>query len=98
MTTATINAIIKENNQSDYIKWKVVKNTKNHIVLTNDYDSTCKFEINVDEENNIKVSDISMETCDWLLYGPKYYDDFYDMEVGLTMAIKKIVRHFYYYY
>ena len=102
MTKRNILAIIKEHNENKDIKWEVVENTKNLIVITNDYDSSIRFEIrlNQGEEKDISIKDVNgwQESVGYLLYGNKLYDDFSDIEEGIKMAVKAVVKFFYYYY
>lgn len=107
MTKAVINAIIKENNQNRDIHWKVLENKKDKIVITNDYDECVQFTIqkvqdcvfSTDEESAIECYDEHMKHCfAYLIKGTQYWADYKDETVGLTIAIKKVVRHFYYYY
>lgn len=49
MTKRNILAIIKEHNENKDIKWEVVENTKNLIAITNDYDSSIRFEIRLNQ-------------------------------------------------
>lgn len=109
MTKAEINAIIKESNQNRHIHWKVEENKKNRIVITNDYDNSIRFTIEKRDEQFwggevgcIEVYDYHMKhEIAYLLQGHRgepFYCDFEDERAGWTMAIKKMVRHFYYYY
>lgn len=80
MTKRNILAIIKEHNENKDIKWEVVENTKNLIAITNDYDSSIRFEIrlNQGEEKDISIKDVNgwQESVGYLLYGNEFYDDF----------------------
>lgn len=104
MTTQQIKDIIKENNQNKEIKWSVLKNTKNKIVITNNYDSSIIFEITfVHNENgtrDIKVVDVNgwKHTVIYLIQGHEIWADFENEEVGISKAVKSIVKFFYYYY
>lgn len=102
MTKKNILAIIKEHNVNKEIKWNVLENTKNLIVITNDYDSLIRFEIrlNQGEEKDISIIDVNgwQESVGYLLHGDEYYDDFSDIDEGIKMAIKEVVKFFYKYY
>lgn len=47
MTKKQILDVINKENENTEIKWEVVKNTHNLIVLTNDYDKDIEFKIEV---------------------------------------------------
>lgn len=103
MTKANIMNIIKENNQNKSIKWSVLENTKDIIVLTNDYDKSIRFEIKLhegDSKKDIRVRDEGNlpKSIGYLMNGTEFWADFSDEEVGITQAVKKVVRFFYYYY
>lgn len=100
MTNKQILDIINKENENNEIKWKVIKNTRNLIVLTNDYDKNIKFKIEVLGEKDIKVTDVNgwVHNIAFLLFGTDRYSDFSDMECGLRKAIKLVVQHFYYCY
>lgn len=100
MTKKQILDVINKENENSEIKWKVVKNTRNLIVITNDYDKDIEFKIEVSSENNIIITDVNGWISDMglLLFGTDRWSDFSDMECGLRKAIKLVVHHFYYYY
>lgn len=100
MTKKQILKVINKENKNSEIKWKVIKNTRNLIVLTNDYDKDIKFKIEVLGKNDIKVTDVNgwITKIGLLLCGTDRWCDFSDMECGLRKAIKLVVQHFYYYY
>ena len=98
MTKKNILAIIYENNENKEIEWNVESNTKNQIVITNTYDKSVRFTISF-VGDGIKVYDNHEEKCiGFLIKGTEFYADFSDDEVGISQAVKKIVRHFYYCY
>ena len=102
MTKANILTIIKENNQNKDIKWSVLENTKDLIAITNDYDSSIRFEIRMHqgEGEDIKVVDLNgwKESVAYLIQGNEFYSDFENIEEGISKAVKSVVRFFYYYY
>ena len=103
MTKANILAVIKEVNENKDIKWNVTKNTKKEVVVVNDYDESIKFSISlkVSEatgDEYLSITDRWGESIGCLLKGTEFWADFSEMEDGITKAVKKVVRHFYYYY
>lgn len=100
MTKEQILMIINKENENSEIEWKVVKNTRNLIILTNDYAEDIEFKIEVLGENDIKVTDVNgwVHMIALLLFGTDRWSDFSDVESGLRKAIKLVVEHFYYYY
>lgn len=103
MTKKNILEIIKENNQNEDIKWTVTKNTKNLIVITNDYDESVKFEIKLnygESGKDIKVVDVNgwKHEAGYFIQGHEFWADFENEEVGISMAVKRVVKFFYYYY
>lgn len=100
MTKEQILMIINKENENSKIKWKVVKNYRNLIVITNNYDKNIEFKIEVLDGNDIKVTDVNgwVHMIALLLFGTDRWSDFSDMECGLRQAIKLVVQHFYYYY
>lgn len=51
MTKSNIMEIIKENNGNKFIKWQVIENTKDLIVITNTYDVAIRFEIQLNADD-----------------------------------------------
>lgn len=100
MTKEQILKIINKENENSEIKWKVVKNYRNLIVITNNYDKNIEFKIEVLDGNDIKVTDVNgwAHMIALLLFGTDRWSDFLDVESGLRKAIKLVVEHFYYYY
>lgn len=100
MTEKQILSIINKENENNEIKWKVIKNTRNLIVLTNDYDEDIEFKIEVSAENDIIITDVNgwLHNIALLLFGTDRWSDFSEIECGLRKAIKLVVQHFYYYY
>lgn len=95
MTNKNILAIIEENNINKDIKWNVTLNAKNMIRIENDYCGGVEFKINVFDEH-IKIYDEIQNQCfDMLIKGESVYDDYCENEVGITIAIKHIVKRFY---
>lgn len=106
MKKTEIMKIIKSENKNDGIKWEVVENTKMHIVVKNDYDSSIRFEVIAMRDSYgdefIKAVDRFNETVCYMmkLNSSKLerLSDFTDLEDGKRKAIRNIVLHFYYYY
>lgn len=100
MTRKQILDVINKENENSEIKWKVIKNYRNLIVITNNYDKNIEFKIEVLGGNDIKVTDVNgwVHNIALLLFGTERWSDFSDMECGLRKAIKLVVKHFYYYY
>lgn len=99
-----IKNIILSHNQNPDIKWKVVKNTKKEILLTNDYDSNILFKIsvvtNVEGRGDIDITDEFgwNRNVGYLIYGTDFWCDFNDYEKGFKKAVGMVVKFFYYYY
>lgn len=100
MTRKQILDVINKENENSEIKWKVIKNYRNLIVITNNYDKNIEFKIEVLGGNDIKVTDVNgwVHNIALLLFGTERWSDFSDMNCGLRKAIKLAVEHFYYYY
>lgn len=85
------------------IKWKVVSYTKQHILITNDYDSSVLFEILFNQgegKKDIIIKDINgwYHNVGYLIQGSDWFTDFEFIEDGICQAIKKVVKFFYNYY
>ena len=103
MTKANIMRIIKESNPHKETKWDVLENKKGLIVITNDYDTSIRFEIQLnagEEGNDIRVRDEGNlpATIVYLINGTEFYADFSEVDAGIEMAIKAIVEYFYKFY
>ena len=99
MTIAQANAIIKENNVNKEIHWAVTYNDNDGMRIENDYAGGVAYKFEVHENKDIEVYNCDSEsTIAYLIHGHEFYCDFENMEVGFSMAIKKIMKHFYYFY
>lgn len=68
MTNQQIMITIRGANQNPSIKWKVIENYSDRIVITNDYDAGIKYTIEVKRDT----------LCEWI----KVSDDWCDIDVG----------------
>lgn len=99
MTKQQIMRTIKEKNSNPSIKWSVVENTSERIVLTNDYDKGINYSIDVRREVGeewIVVRDNLMDSLVALLF--KVGGDYEETEQGLLKGVATAVRDFNYYY
>lgn len=84
--------------------WKVLENSENRVVLTNNYDECVRFELipQMDEIGNCQgvcVEDKHMNECVWyVLCGNTKYDDANNKDDAMFLAAGKAVDQFYYYY
>lgn len=95
MTKTNILEIIKENNVNKEITWNITKNTKSEVIITNNYDDNIEFSIVIEEVGINLYDNLENKMFSYLIKGTSIYDDYSYDEVGLSMAIKKVVRHFY---
>ena len=102
MTKKNMTAILKEANQNKEIHWSIVENTKEKIVVTNDYLSNIHFEILLHQGEGKDIKAINptgwQENVCYLIQGTEFYASFENEDEGITKALKAIVRFFYYYY
>lgn len=102
MTKTKIMQEIKENNTNSYIKWRVVENTSERIVLTNDYDTGINYSVEVtvlDGEEWILVRDnLQGLTVSALTKGNAIWNDYEEREQGLLKGVAVAVHNFNYYY
>jgi hypothetical protein len=102
MTKPEIKKIINDINTNKDIKWNVLENTPNKIVLTNSYDRSIRFTIEVkeskhewDDENWIVVKDnLTGATVYVLIQGEDRWSDYKETEQGLIQAVKITVAYF----
>lgn len=102
MTKQQIMRTIKEENNNPSIKWSVVENTSERIVLTNDYDKGINYSIEVrrdDADEWITVRDnLTGSNVAGLLKGTSRWDDYEETEQGLLKGVAIAVHNFYYLY
>ena len=97
--------IIKENNINKDIKWTVTR-ISDGFQFVNDYCDGCLFEVtvNLDEEGDEFITMKDMKHWDnannsvWLFQGHDVWSDYENIEVGMSIAFKKVLKWFYYYY
>lgn len=98
MTNTDIRRIINEANDNKNIRWSIVKNTDTEIVLTNDYDKSINYTITVkhqDGEEWIVARDNLMNRrVAMLTQGMDVWDDYFETENGIRMAIQAAVQNF----
>lgn len=105
MNDLKIMNIINKLNKNDSINWSILENSKERIVLTNDYSSDIRFKIEVYEIERdtfqiILVKDVNQnwtDTVDCLFCGvdDDCYTDFTKLETGLKKAVEEVVYYFY---
>ena len=100
-----IKALIKQFNLNSEIKWKVPENTKNLVVIENDYCGGVRFEIRVEktEDGELYVDVRDPESWQpnvacYLIGTGKFWFDYETVEDAIKPAVIAIVKHFYYYY
>lgn len=102
MTKQQIMRTIKEENNNPSIKWSVVENTSERIVLTNDYDKGINYSIEVrrdDADEWITVRDnLTGSNVAGLLKGTSRWDDYEETEQGLLKGVAIAVHNFNYLY
>lgn len=102
MTKQQIMRTIKEENNNPSIKWSVVENTSERIVLTNDYDKGINYSIEVrrdDADEWITVRDnLQGSNVAGLLKGTSKWDDYEETEQGLLKGVAIAVHNFNYLY
>lgn len=102
MTKQQIMRTIKEENNNPSIKWSVVENTSERIVLTNDYDKGINYSIEVrrdDADEWIAVRDnLTGSRVAVLLKGTSRWDDYEETEQGLLKGVAIAVHNFNYFY
>lgn len=105
MTEKDMMKIIKENNINGDIKWKIVSNTKERIVIENDYGAPgeVRFEllmVNEDGTNlGIKMIDKLMDYMyGYRLQGSDRWSDYTHLDDGIAQAVRATVGHFYHCY
>ena len=94
MTKTMIKEIINGVNTNKDIKWDVVENTSEKIVLTNSYDKCVKFTIKIGDEFITIKDDHIGHAVDYLSKGDTRYDDYKNDTDGVRLAIKATVNHF----
>ena len=94
MTCTDIKRIINDANTNKEIKWDVIENTADKIVLGNSYDKNLRLVIQC-HDDGITVRDVEMETnVEYLFKGESRWDDYKDDTVGVRLAIKSAVNYF----
>lgn len=90
-------------NQNRNIKWNILENTGAKIVVTNDYDTSIRFEITMGQgpgERDIRIRDEGNlpDSVGYLIQGAQSWADFIEPDDGISKALMMINRFFYYYY
>ena len=102
MTKQQIVRTIKEENNNPSIKWSVVENTSERIVLTNDYDKGINYSVEVrrdDADEWIIVRDNLYGRIVVILNkGTSKWDDYEDTDHGLLKGVSIAVHNFNYLY
>jgi len=109
MKKTEIMTIIRQHNLNRDIKWNVLENSKDKVIITNDYDSNIRFEIRVEKDGEcmepgetfVDVVDVNCwqpNVTAYLVGKGKFWFDYENVEDAKQAAVKAIVRHFYYYY
>lgn len=98
MNNTSIKNIINEVNTNKDIKWRIVKNDKTEITLTNSYDNAISYSIKVakfEDDEYILVVNNHLGTTTAGFF-PE--DDYSTIDGGLALGIKTAVRNFNYVY
>lgn len=98
MTNKKIMAIIKEENNNPLIKWSIVENTPERIVLTNDYDEGIYYTIEIRGDGIDEWIRVSDKIKDIRISILLKYEDYDHIEEGFLKGISKAIDHFNYYY
>lgn len=99
MTKKDILNAINSVNSNKSIKWAVLENKANRIVLTNNYADEVRFSITFNSSLDfVCIRDEFTNEGDGYLIGNSFYADFESFEKALVPSIRKAVRLFYYYY
>lgn len=102
MTKQQITRTIKEVNNNSSIKWSVMENTSERIVLTNEYDKGINYSVEVRHEGAdewIAVRDNLQDLIvSVLTKGNAIWDDYEETEQGLLKGVTVAVQNFNYYY
>lgn len=98
MTKQQIMRTIKEENNNPSIKWSVVENTSDRIVLTNDYDKGINYSIEVRDEWITVRDNLTGSNVAGLLKGTSRWDDYEETEQGLLKGVAIAVHNFNYLY
>ena len=100
-----IKALIKQFNLNPEIKWTVPENTKNLVIIENDYCGGVQYEIRVEkmEDGEMVVDVVNPDTWQphvayYLIGTGKIWFDYETIEDAMKPAVIAIAKHFYYYY
>lgn len=94
MTKASILAHVNAANTNKDIKWYIVENAPDKIVLTNSYDTCVKISINIHDEGIIVADEHMTQSVAYLVKGTTRLDDYSDDVDGILLAIKSAVNYF----
>lgn len=97
--------IIKENNINKDIKWTVCR-VSDGFQFVNDYCDGCVFEVtvNLDEDGDETITMTDLKHWDkqnnkkYFFQGHDVWCDYENIEVGLSIAFKSVLKWFYYFY
>lgn len=102
MTKQQIMRKIRGVNHNPSIKWSVVENTSDRIVLTNNYDKGINYSIEVRRDGAdewITVRDnLQGKNVEGLIKGTSKWDDYEETEQGLLKGVAIAVQNFNYLY
>lgn len=99
MTKNDILNAINDVNKNKGIKWAVLENKADRIVLTNNYADEVRFSITYNPLLEfVGIRDEFTNNGDGYLIGNNWFADFESFEKALVPSIHKAVRLFYYYY
>lgn len=98
MTRTEITKTINDNNTNKSIKWSILENTSTKITLTNDYDKSINYSIEVNEydedEMILVINNHMVSTVAGLLKGNSSWDDYSDTKQGMLKGVAIAVRNF----
>ena len=102
MTNQRIMRTVRGANHNPSIKWKVIENTSDRIVLTNDYDKGINYSIEVRRDGAdewITVRDnLQGRNVECLIKGSGEWDDYVETEQGLLKGAAIAAHDFNYIY
>lgn len=94
MTSMDIVRLIDKVNTNKQIRWEVLENEPNKIVLTNNYDKCVKFTIKVVDDGITVLDNHMLSGVAYLCKGESRCDDYQDDAEGVRLAITTTVDYF----
>ena len=94
MTSMDIVRLVDKVNTNKQIRWEVLENEPNKIVLTNSYDKCVKFTIKVVDDGITVLDNHMLYGVAYLCKGKSRWDDYQDDAEGVRLAITTTVDYF----